>query len=64
MPSGGLEDRGHTLAAADAHGLEQVPATSPAQLAQAGGEHSFSTAGTGPMPMMAGSPPAAAQPAR
>ena len=37
--SGGLEDRGDALTAADAHGLEQVPAVPPAQLAQARGEH-------------------------
>src|SRR6266702_8417181 len=37
--SGGFEDRGHTLAAADAHGLQQVAAVPAAQLAQAGGEH-------------------------
>src|SRR5205809_6578404 len=39
VKSGGLEDRGHALAAADAHGLQQVAAVPAAQLAQAGGEH-------------------------
>src|SRR5580693_2660242 len=39
MSSGRLEHRGHALAAADAHGLQQVPAVPAAQLAQAGGEH-------------------------
>ncbi len=37
--SGGLEDRGHALAAAGAHGLRQVAPVPAAQLAQAGGEH-------------------------
>src|SRR5690348_1381226 len=37
--SGGFEDRGHALAAADAHGLQQVAAVAAAQFAQAGGEH-------------------------
>src|SRR6185437_10323755 len=37
--SGGLEDRGHALAAADAHGLQQVAAVPSAQFAQAGSQH-------------------------
>src|SRR6202012_4087010 len=37
--SGSLEDRGYALAAADAHGLQQVAAVPSAQLAQAGGQH-------------------------
>src|SRR6185437_9689232 len=37
--SGGLEDRGYALAAADAHGFQQVAAVPSAQLAQAGGQH-------------------------
>src|SRR6202453_272858 len=38
-PSGCLEDRGHALAAADAHGLQQVPALPAPQLTQSGGKH-------------------------